>query len=107
MFITLVYIGTHDSEEPQASQLLHRKSVASAWWTCQIEKELSEENKRGYVFNGPNAQEKYMEEVDMKRTNSVYNHENCSDECKKRGQKISTDLVYTPLCFRMWKAVGY
>ncbi|XP_065916828.1 uncharacterized protein [Dysidea avara] len=74
-----------DSQEQQTSQLLHRKSVASAWWTHQIEKELSEENHRSYIFSGPQAQENYMEEVDIKRANSVYKHENCSDECKKRG----------------------
>jgi len=82
------FVGTHDTEETQANQLLHRKSVASAWWTYQIEQELTEENRRGYVFNGPKAQEKYMEEVDIKRANSVYHHESCSDECKKRGQKF-------------------
>ena len=78
---------TDDSEEVRTSQLLHRKSVANAFWTFQIENELTEDNRREHVFSGSQAQERY------KRANSVYNHESCSDECKRRGQKIKLVLL--------------
>lgn len=86
---------------------IHRKSIANTFWAFQIENELSEENKRDYVFSAPQAQERYLEEVDMKRANSVYHHESCSDECKKRGQKLIILLHQCHCCtFRVWTAVG-
>ena len=95
MYATLCYVVmyTDDSEEVRTSQLLHRKRVANAFWTFQIENELTEDNRREHVFSGSQAQERYMEEVDIKRANSVYNHESCSDECKRRGQKIKLVLL--------------
>ena len=107
------FIFTDDSEELTSSHLLHRKSVASAFWAYQIENELTEENRRDYVFNGSQAQEKYMEEVDIKRANSVYHHGSCSDECKRRGQKFSLcccfnaiNIVYILGCGQLWVIDG-
>lgn len=108
------FIFTDDLEELTSNHLLHRKSVASAFWAYQIENELTEENRRDYVFNRSQAQEKYMEEVDIKRANSVYHHENCSDECKRRGQKFSSCYCFNAIltrnyfCMypRVWTAVG-
>lgn len=54
------FIFTDDLEELTSNHLLHRKSVASAFWAYQIENELTEENRRDYVFNRSQAQEKYV-----------------------------------------------
>ena len=83
------------------------KSPAGAHQWTPKKNELSEENKCDYVFSGPQAQERYLEEVDMKRANSVYHHESCSDECKKRGQILIILLHQCHCCtFRVWTAVG-
>ena len=89
--IDYVYVGicyVDDSEELRPCQQLNRKSVASTFWKYQIEDELSDDNRRDYSFCGSQAQEKFMEEVNIKRANSVYEHKSCFDECKRRGKKL-------------------
>ena len=96
IYIIDVYID--DSEELRASQLLHHKSVAYAFWTYQIENELTEENRRDYIFSGSWVQEKYMEEADIKRANSVYYHKSCSDEYKDEVRELLTGAAMLLMC---------
>lgn len=86
--VYVVIYCADDSEELRPCQQLNRKSVASAFWKYQIEDELNDDNRRDYIFNGSQAQEKFMQEVDVKRANSVYEHKSCSRECKRRGKEF-------------------
>jgi hypothetical protein len=50
-----------------------------------VEEELRERNELDYRFDGKNGLDAYMDRVDADRAKSVYVHDNCSTECKKRG----------------------
>ena len=66
---------------------IHRKTVASAFWNCLIEKELRESDDTEYTFCDETSREEYMIKVDEHRKRIQYvqsNHE-CTSECKKRG----------------------
>ena len=68
---------------------ISRKTIAQAFWSCQLEEELRESGLlESAVFNNEedvDNREKWMQEIDKLRAKSVYPHPHCSDECKKRG----------------------
>ena len=67
---------------------IHRKRVANAFWTYQIQQEMKERNNFSYIFKGQRARESFMTEVDIKRAKEVYPHVKCTKECKQRGKCI-------------------
>ena len=83
---TILYIYLYNAADDCVTSDLHRKTLANAFWTYQVEQEPRERNDLDYVFHGKRELDAYMDKVDSDRANSVYLHENCTDECKKRGQ---------------------
>ena len=70
--------------------MLNRKTVAEAFWNAELEDEL---RKRGWidrVFKESKSREKLMQEIDRVRAATVYPHDICSDECRKRGEYASS-----------------
>ena len=69
---------------------VNSKTVAAAFWAHQLEQELRESGMEGYVFADSSSQEDCMDMIDAQRAKSVYSHlpEDCSDECKRRGNII-------------------
>ena len=64
---------------------LHRKVVARAFWNSELEDELREQGQIEYKFESVDDNNKAMEEIDRQRASTVYPHQNCSAECRKRG----------------------
>ena len=64
---------------------LHRKLVAEAFWNAECELEIRE-SEDTYYFKSASSREEFMENVDKKRTTTLYPHTDCSEECKKRGE---------------------
>uniref|UniRef100_A0A1X7UPD7 CxC5 like cysteine cluster associated with KDZ domain-containing protein n=1 Tax=Amphimedon queenslandica TaxID=400682 RepID=A0A1X7UPD7_AMPQE len=64
---------------------LNRKLVAEAFWNAESEMELRETKNIGHSFFSVSAREDLMKEIDRKRANTTYPHNDCSDKCKKRG----------------------
>ena len=80
-----VVLNIDDDQEGSTHAELHRKTVANAFWSYQVEEELTEENDRTHIITGSSSHNEYMDEVDKRRATSVYSHEQCSMECQKRG----------------------
>ncbi len=72
-----------------------RKTVAGAFWNYQLESELREEGNESYLFTDSKSRERCMDEIDRRRSVSVYAHEQCSEECKKRGVFMSYNTYVT------------
>ena len=73
--------------------LLHRKTVADAFWNAELEDEL---RQRGWIkspFVVPSDRERLMQEVDKVRAVSIYSHEVCSKDCQMRGEFCCTLAV--------------
>ena len=73
--------------------LLHRKTVADAFWNAELEDELWQ---RGWIkspFVVPSDRERLMQEVDKVRAVSIYSHEVCSKDCQMRGEFCCTLAV--------------
>ena len=83
-FCLKIFILDDDEDKLTAGEI-HRKSVASAIWNCQVESELKEQHMDDFRFNEASSREVFMQKVDEKRALSTYSHENCSDDCKERG----------------------
>jgi hypothetical protein len=82
-----------DSEASPHSSGLHEinsKTVASAFWTHQLEAELRECGTEGYLFENGGSREECMDEIDAGRAKTAYSHtsEDCSDECRRRGEPV-------------------
>ena len=89
---TCMYFHTIDEEKGHNIGDVHRKRVANAFWTYQIQQEIKEQNNYGFTFKGPKAQEMFMTEVDIQRANSVYPHVKCGKDCKRRGNYMYIEL---------------
>lgn len=63
---------------------LNRKLVAEAFWIAESEMELRETKNIGHCFCSVSAREDLMKEIDCKRANTTYPHNDCSDKWKKR-----------------------
>ena len=82
-----------DHEEDKSDHLsectngaeLHRKVVARAFWNSELEDELREQGQIEYRFESVDDNNKAMEEIDRHRATTVYPHQTCSAECRKRG----------------------
>ena len=64
--------------------MLHRKTVADAFWNAELENEL---RQRGWIhscFKNTQSKEKLMDDIDGIRANSIYLHNECSDDCQKK-----------------------
>ena len=61
--------------------------VAQAFWNGELEDEIREHNWIDDVkFSSSTSREDVMDTVDRERSVTVYEHQHCSDECKKRGK---------------------
>lgn len=90
---------------------LHRKTVAEAFWTAEVESELRERADVGHTFTSAASREQFMDVADKQRALQPYPHDICSDECRKRGCGTlwSVDglwkLVYPVCMYRVPKEV--
>ena len=66
--------------------LLSRKTVAEAFWNREVEDELRRREWMDKLFTHARSREEIMMMIDRERASTVYPHEQCSDECKKRGK---------------------
>lgn len=64
---------------------LHRKVVAEAFWTAEVEAELREWSEVGYLFTTAATRENIMDVIDAERATKSYAHNLCSEACQKRG----------------------
>ena len=85
-------IEDHSSECSNQAKL-HRKVVANAFWNSEVEDELRKQEWTEYRIHKVGDREKAMEKVDRQRASTVYPHQNCSEECKKRGQLSIHTLI--------------
>ena len=69
--------------------LLSWKTVAEAFWNREVEDELRRREWLDRLFEHGRSREEIMMTIDKERATTVYPHEQCSDECKKRGKFIS------------------
>ena len=83
-FLTPIHAGNDDGVDKNAQ--LHRKSVASSFWNHELEEELYEQGWEDFKFHAVDDREKVMEIVDAKRAVTVYEHKNCPEECRRRGE---------------------
>lgn len=99
-------MNTIDTEKNQCIGELHRKRVANAFWNYQVQLEMKEQNMSDYLFKGQNAQESFMNDIDIKRAHSVYPHTKCTEDCKKRGMYTLQNICRTNDAIRdvlIWK----
>lgn len=77
---------------------LGRKAVANFFWNHELEEELRELKWQEYTFFTADDREKAMEEIDAKRAVSLYEHNQCSEECQRRGEygKYEVAKQYLP-----------
>ena len=70
-----------------SDKTLSRKMVSEAFWNQHVEDELRERLcVRASVFYKDADREILMKEIESIRRESAYNHDYCSDDCKKRGK---------------------
>ena len=78
---------------------LHRKSVAEAFWNAESESELREANKLHYKFISTSSREELMVEIDQQRASALYSHQNCTEECRKKGIYFQSTYNYSYVVF--------
>lgn len=88
MLVNTVSIN-HDESTDMITHELHRKSVAEAFWNAEIEGELREKGQIGYIFSSVDSRENLMDAIDEERAKHPYAHNDCTDECKKRGESVA------------------
>lgn len=71
-----------------ATAELHRKTVASSFWNHELEEELREHGWEDFKFHVVEDREKAMDKVDAKRAVTVYEHKDCTEECRHRGETL-------------------
>lgn len=67
-------------------QLLHRKTVAEAFWNGELEDEIRKKDMVEWRFQDCRSREKCMQEIDNIRAVTPYKHSICSEECNERGK---------------------
>ena len=97
---------SNDNQAQTTMYELHRKNVSKALYNQWILEELKDRKKVGKILFGPKYDEdgslktfkvtvdEFLDNVDGWRTNELYEHESCTDSCKKRG------------CGRVWSMDG-
>ena len=86
---------------------LHHKSVAETFWNAEIEGELSQ---IGYIFSSVDSRENLMDAIDKERAKCPYVHDDCTDECKKRGELTAQnqrDIATIITHFKIIQATPY
>ena len=75
-------------DDPSVAEI-HRKTVASGFWNYEVEQEMREQNMADFSFLRTSDREKFMEVIDEQRATTIYEHTDCSEECKLRGNKLT------------------
>lgn len=94
------------------------KVAAKAFWIGESESELRRLKKEDFRFHLDEDLDKAMVMIDEERRQNIYEHPNCSEECKLRGTLIVDKLRIIFVCklqracticsmHRMWTIVGY
>lgn len=65
---------------------LSRKIVSNVFFNNELESELRELEWLDYMFKESTDRERAMQKVDEYRATRIYEHEGCSEECKRRGK---------------------
>ena len=88
---------SNDNHARNTMYELHRKNVSKALYNQWILEELKDRKKVGKILFGPKHDEdenlktyqitvdEFLDNVDEWRTNELYEHEECTGSCKKRG----------------------
>ena len=92
--ITLEYEDDNLENTKLYAAEIHRKTIANGFWNYELEEELREQNLDGYLFVKTSDREKAMDMIDELRATNIYEHSNCSEECKLRGSYIGSYYVY-------------
>lgn len=117
-FVLFYFVGTGDDSSKKfhsnctSLKEVHSKTVASAFWSHQVEVELRERGWEEYLFVSSSSREDCIKKIDEKRARSVYPHHesDCSEECKQRGKLYILTLGLVYICcahYRMWAIVVY
>ena len=87
MIAPIMRIALHDHlSECTSGAELHRKIVACAFWNSKLEDELREQGQIEYKFESVDDNNKAMEEIDLHhQATTVYLHQTCSAEYRRRG----------------------
>ena len=82
-------ISLEDDDTLETTKLntaeIHRKAIANGFWNHELEEELRERNLQDYLFVRTSDRETAMNMIDELRATTIYEHRNCSEECKLRG----------------------
>lgn len=82
----LLEIGDDTLEKTKLNAAkIHRKTIAEGFWNYELEEELRDQKLDGYLFVRTGDREKAMNMIDELRATTIYEHNNCSEECKLRG----------------------
>ena len=79
--------------EPVQAEL-HRKTVANAFWNGEVENEIRELGWDHVTFKKAQDRERIMEEIDNERAVNVYEHNHCTEDCKRRGKLNLVDAWF-------------
>lgn len=81
--------------------------AAQLFYNGEVEAELRRVGLLEYRFKLDSDREECMHMLESKRRESVYPHNGCTDDCKKRGKnRLLRALVLTPLYIRLWTSMG-
>ena len=86
----LLFFGVIGTSEQRGGglHLLNRKTVAEAFWNAELEAELRQMAWIHCPFQGSKSREMHMQKIDQVRASTVYPHDICSEECRRRGKPI-------------------
>jgi len=75
---------------------IHRKTVANGFWNHEVEEELRAQGMDDFLFKTTSDREKAMSKIDELRATTIYEHKECSEECRRRG------MYYACMCVCMY-----
>ena len=73
---------------------IHRKIIAEGFWNYELEEEMREQGLDSYLFVQNSDREKAMNMIDKLRATKIYEHSNCSEECKLRGTRYTIHIAH-------------
>ena len=65
------------------------EQVAATFYKGELENEIKRIGKETFLFTKDSDMEKCMEMVEEIRCSSIYEHEICTPDCRKRGQLVT------------------
>ena len=71
-------------DDPSVAEI-HRKTVANGFWNYEVEQEMQEQNMKDFSFVRTCDREKFMVAINEMQAATIYDHKDCSEECKLRG----------------------